>query len=147
MTIVLSGTVRVRHKDVAASLATELGWRLVDADEFRFLPLQVAPVDRPGAGRPTWIGALHQTVAFAADRREPLIVVGPPLNGTQREALRGSLRCVRYVELRERGDWPGTGRPVEEADGSHDDVDLVVDVDPHATPERVLGAVREAFGV
>ena len=111
MTIVVSGIARVRHKDLAASLATELGWRLVDADEFRFLPLHTAQADRPGDARPTWIATLHQTIAFAADRREPLVVVAPPLTAPQRDALRGGLPRVRYVVLREQDAERGeTGR-------------------------------------
>jgi gluconate kinase len=146
MILVMSGDSTVRHKDVACSLAAELGWRYVDADEFRFLPLQTRPIGAPPhASRPAWLWSLHETMVFALERREPLIVICPPLADAQCEVLRGELRPVRFVALQEH---KTTGDRVHGVSGgSQMLIDLVVDVDPHATPERVLGQIRREFGL
>jgi hypothetical protein len=144
MVLIVSNRGGVRHKDLANSLAVELGWRCVDADEFRFLPLSVRSAGAPAkATRPTWLASLQQTMAFALERRESIVVACPPLTDAQREALRGNLRPVRFVALHERvGSDGGDGGAGAEAL-----VDLVVEVDPHTTPERVLGEIRREFGV
>lgn len=125
MMLVVSGDSGVRLKDLAGSLAVELGWRSVDADEFRFVPLRRAASGGPladGAPGPSWVVSLHRTMAFAQERRESLVVICPPLTDAQRESSRLNL-------------------------GGQAPVDLVVDVDPHAPPERALGEIRREFGV
>lgn len=146
MILVMCGDSAVRPKVIGASLAVELGWRSVDADEFRFLPLQARPAGAGGhASRPAWLASLHSTMAFALERREPLVVLAPPLTGEQMDVLRGELRPVRFVMLREA---PATRTPEGDERGAvQAPFDLALDVDPHTTPEPVCGAIRREFGL
>src|SRR5689334_17078783 len=87
---------------VGRALAAELGWRFEDADAYH----SPANVEKMRAGTPLtdadrtpWLAALHDVVARAVDRREPLVLACSALKARYREAIAGGLRRVRFVYL------------------------------------------------
>lgn len=87
---------------VGRTLAAALGCRFEDADAYH-APANVAKMSRglplTDAERAPWLAALHDVIARAVDRREPLVLACSALKERYRETLRGDLRTVRFVHL------------------------------------------------
>src|SRR5262245_42063575 len=87
---------------IGRALAAELGWRFVDADDYHSAA-NLAKMHRgmplSDADRAPWLATLHQLVARALDRREPLVLACSALRASYRDTLGGGLRAVRFVHL------------------------------------------------
>ena len=148
---------------VGHALAVELGWRFVEGDDAhpaRNVEKMHAGIPLDDADREPWLAALHAIIARAIDRREHTIVACSALKARYRERLRGDLRTVRLVYLRAE---PAVlrrrlaGRPAHffnpgllqsQFDALEEpDTNDALMVDAAATPERILGTIREALGV
>ena len=111
MVVILTGEVPAERGAVGRALAADLGWRFEDAAKRDFQGL----------------------AATAAARREPLVIAGPLLDREERDAIRGELRQVRFIQLR-RGMLEYQPYP-----------DVVIDSTlPIAA---AIAAIREEFGI
>jgi gluconokinase len=102
MVVILMGVAGAGKTTVGRTLAADLGWRFVEGDDLH-TPAAVEQM-RGGApltdaDRASWIAALHDVIAAAVDRREPLILSCSALKERYRHTLRGDLRAVRFVYL------------------------------------------------
>jgi gluconokinase len=163
MVIVIMGVSGVGKTTIGRALAVELGWRFVEGDEAhpaRNVAKMHAGIPLTDADREPWLAALHAIVARAIDRREHTIVACSALKARYREQLRGNLRTVRFVYL--RGERAVLQRRLAERPAhffnpallqsqfdalEEPDADDALTVDAACPPERILGAIREAFGV
>jgi gluconokinase len=101
--VVVMGVAGAGKTTIGRALSAEVGWPFVEGDQLH----TPAAVEQMRAGRPltdadreSWIAALHEIVAAAANRREPLILSCSALKDRYRRALRGDLLRVRFVYLR-----------------------------------------------
>ena len=148
---------------VGHALAVELGWRFVEGDDAhpaKNVRKMHAGIPLTDADREPWLASLHAIVAHAIDRREHTVMTCSALKRRYREQLRGGLRGVRFVYLRvalpllerrlaERTSHffnPALLRSQFDALEEPDDLEALV-VDGSWPPERILGTIREAFGV
>jgi hypothetical protein len=76
--VILTGEVPAERGAVGRALAADLGWRFEEAAKRDFQVL----------------------TATAAARREPLVIAGPLIDPAERDAIRGELRQVRFIQLR-----------------------------------------------
>jgi gluconokinase len=163
MVIVIMGVSGAGKTTVGHALAVELGWPFVEGDEAHpaaNVAKMHAGVPLTDADRAPWLAALHAVVARAIERREHTVMTCSALKARYREQLRGRLRTVRFVYLRvappllerrlaERRSHffnPALLRSQLEALEEPDDLEALV-VDGAAPPERILGTIRDAFGV
>ncbi len=77
MVVILTGEVASQRAALARTLAADVGCRFEEAVK----------------------GDFHRLAAAASGRREPLVLAGPPLDREEREAIRGELRPVRFIQL------------------------------------------------
>jgi len=161
--IVIMGVSGAGKTTIGHALAVELGWPFVEGDNAH-PPANVekmrAGIPLSDADRAPWLAALHATLARAVDRREHTVVACSALKGRYRDLLRGNLRTVRFVYLRAA---PAVLRRRLAERRAHffnptllqsqldtleepDERDALI-VDGEWPPERILGAIREAFGV
>ena len=88
---------------VGAALASSLGWKFVDADDFhpRENLVKLAHgdplTDRDRAG---WLSALHDVIARAAGRRESMVLACSALTDAHRTTLAGGVHLVRFAYLK-----------------------------------------------
>jgi hypothetical protein len=75
--VIFTGDVPSERAAIGRALAAEVGWRFEHAAKNDF----------------------HGIAAAALGRREPLIIAGPPLEPEERDAIRGKLRGIRFVQL------------------------------------------------
>ena len=163
MVIVIMGVSGAGKTTIGRALAVELGWPFVEGDQAhprRNVEKMRAGIPLTDADREPWLNALHDIMARAIGRRQHTIVACSALKARYRTRLRGDLRTVRFVYL--RGDpallqrrlagrtshffdpalLPSQFDALEEPD----DNDALV-VDAAEPPERLLGTIRETFGV
>lgn len=148
---------------IGRALAAALGWPFVDADDLhstQSIEKMRAGVPLDERDRAAWIAGVHAAIARALDRREHAVVACSALKERHRQALRDGLRPVRFVYLKatagllrqrllgRRGHFAGpalVASQLADLEEPHDDVTLTVDAT--APAERILGAIREQFGV
>jgi gluconokinase len=163
MVIVIMGVSGAGKTTIGHALAVELNWGYVEGDDAqpaRNIAKMHAGLPLNDADREPWLTALHEAIARAVDRREQTVVACSALKARYRTVLRGDLRTVRFVYLRAD---PALLRRRLAARAPHffnpallpsqldaleepDEHDALV-VDAAWPPERILGAIREAFGV
>ena len=97
------GAAGAGKSTVGGALAAALGFRFVEGDDYH----SAAAVEKMRAGialtdvdRRPWLAMLHDIIATAAGRREPLVVACSALHQRYRDTLRGDLRGVRFVFLK-----------------------------------------------
>ena len=146
---------------IGRALAAELGWAFVDADDLHSehsLRKLGAGIPLDESDRAPWIARLHTVIDRAIGRRDHTVIACSALKERYRHALRGDLHPVRFVYLhadpalvRHRlAQRPPNAPGVALADSQFADLEVPADaltVDASWTPERILGAIREAFGV
>lgn len=88
---------------VGRALATQLGWRFLDADDFHSKHSRA----KMHAGQPLtdrdrlpWLKRLHAALAVAVAANRPVVLACSALTGPYRGILIGRLRSVRLVYLR-----------------------------------------------
>ncbi|HWF83198.1 MAG TPA: gluconokinase [Vicinamibacterales bacterium] len=163
MVIVIMGASGAGKTTVGHALAVELGWRYVEGDDAhpaRNVAKMRAGVPLNDADREPWLAALHAIIARAIDRREHMVVACSALKARYRDRLRGDRRTVRFVYLRAA---PAALQRRLAQRTSHffspallqsqlatleepDEHEALV-MDAAWPPERILSAIREAFGV
>jgi gluconokinase len=159
--VVLFGASGAGKTTVGRALAGTLGWRFVDGDDFHSAAA-IAKM-REGAAltdadRAPWLAALHQAIATAVDRREPLVLACSALRARYREMLRGNLRTVRFVYL--KADDATLRRRLTERSGHFAGPALVASqlatleepadgltIDATEAPDRMVDAIRYEFGL
>jgi gluconokinase len=163
MVIVIMGVSGAGKTTVGRALAVELGWAYVEGDDAHpaaNVAKMHAGVPLDDADRAPWLAALHIILARAIDRREHAVVACSALKARYREQLRGELRTVRFVYLRaapavlrrrlaDRASHffnPALLQSQLDALEEPDERDALI-VDGAWPPERILGTIREAFGV
>ena len=120
MVIVLMDKASARVRSVATALATELGWRLHEAD-------------------PSDPDTLRAVFTQAIGRREPTIVASDLLSAKDRIRAALGLRPIRFVELSNHRNGGTPRLPAEWSDV----LALPLDADPEAN----IQAIRHEFGV
>jgi gluconokinase len=163
MVIVLMGVSGSGKTTIGHALAAELGWRFVEGDQAHpalNVEKMHAGIPLTDADREPWLAALHGIVARALDRREPIILACSALKARYRRQLQGALRTVRFVYL--RADQAVLQRRLAERPAHFFNPALLpsqfdaleepaeeeaLRVDAAWPPERILGTIREAFGV
>ena len=88
---------------IGRALAIRHGWRFVDGDDHH-APAAIAKMHAgialTDADRAPWLATLHAIAAAALDRREHVVIACSALKERYRDALRGTLRPVRFVYLK-----------------------------------------------
>ena len=161
MVVVLIGAAGAGKTTVGRALADALGWRFVDGDDFHS-PAAITKM-RAGAAltdadRVPWLASLHQVIAIAIDRREPLVVACSALRARYRERLHGDLRTVRFAYL--KADEATLRRRLTERAGHFAGPALITSqlatleephegltIDATQPPESIVAAIRYEFGL
>ena len=125
MVIIVIDGIGNGRATIARSLAVELGWRLADGDE-----------------SPS-VQALHDVIVRAIDRREHTVVACRAGGAIDHGRLPEELRPVRVVLLRTAA-YRAPAKPLASPEGGDG---RVLIVDGTWPPERILGTIREEFGV
>ena len=124
---------------IGRALAAEIGWRFVDErDSHAPATLARTPGGRliAGSERFLWLPVFRETIAGAVNRREHIVAVSPTLTDADRQALRGGLRPIRFVSLQAlTRSSPATA------------LNDVVIVDATCPTERIIGVIRDEFGL
>lgn len=157
----LIGAAGAGKTTVGRALAGTLGWRFVDGDDFHS-PAAVAKMRAGGAltdaERAPWLAALHQVIATAIARREPLAVACSALKAGYRERLRGDLHGVRFVylkaderTLRKRltdrpGHFAGPSLMASQLAALEEPADGLT-IDATEPPDRIVAAMRYELGL
>lgn len=159
--MILIGAAGAGKTTVGQALATGLGWRFADGDDYH-TPASVAKM-RAGtpltdADRAPWLASLHHVIAAALDRREHLVVTCSALRERYRSTLQGGLRSVRFVYL--DADEPTLRRRLAERRAHFAGPSLVASqlatlespgdaltIDATRRPEEIVDAIRYAFGL
>ena len=101
--IVVMGVTATGKTTVGRALATRLGWRFLDADDFH----SACSRAKMGAGQPLtdrdrlpWLKRLHAALAEAVATKRPVVLACSALTERYRRTLIGRLRSVRLVYLR-----------------------------------------------
>jgi gluconokinase len=159
--VVLMGVAGSGKSFIGRMLATELGCRFVDADDYhsrgsimkmrRGVPLE-------DADREPWLESLRRVVARAIDRREHLVVACSALRERYREVLSAGFRPVRFVHL--VADEATLNRRLELRIDHFAGVALLgsqlatleppvdaLTVDATCAPDRIVTVIRREFGI
>lgn len=103
MVIVVMGPSGAGKSTVGVALATALGWRFVDADEYHSAS-NLAKMERgealTDADRAGWLATLHDVIARAAGRRESFVLACSALKAAYRAQLAGDLHRIRFAYLK-----------------------------------------------
>jgi len=159
--VVLFGAAGAGKTTVGRALAGALGWRFVDGDDFHSPAASAkmrAGAPLTDADRAPWLAALHQAIAIAVGRREPLVVACSALRARYRERLRGGLPTIRFAYL--KADETTLRRRLTERAGHFAGPALITSqlatleesedgltVDATEPPERIVAAIRYEFGL
>jgi carbohydrate kinase (thermoresistant glucokinase family) len=159
--VVLIGAAGAGKTTVGKALASSLGWRFVDGDDYH-APASVAKM-RAGAplsdaDRAPWLASLHRVLSAALDRREHLVVACSALRERYRRTLQGDLHSVRFVYL--RADEPTLRGRLAERPAHFAGPALLASqlatleppgdaltIDATWPPEEIAGAIRYEFGL
>jgi gluconokinase len=102
MTVVLMGVTGSGKTTVGKVLATELGWRFYDADDYH-PPKNIEKMRRgiplTDEDRKPWLQTLAGLIDSARDRGENIVLAWSALKHAYQEYLRHHLDVVRYVCL------------------------------------------------
>jgi carbohydrate kinase (thermoresistant glucokinase family) len=159
--IVILGPAGSGKTTVGRALASAVGWRFVDADDFH-TPAAIAHM-RAGialtdAERAPWLASLHHVAAATIDRRGHLVLACSALKERYRATLRGDLRGVRFVYL--KADEQTLGRRLADRSGHFAGAILLASqladleepadaltVDATAPPEQIVEVIRREIGL
>jgi gluconokinase len=146
---------------IGRALAAEFGWRFVEGDELHTAAAVAqmhASIPLTDADRASWIAALHEIIAAATNRREPLILSCSALKERYRQALRGDLRRVRFVYL--TADPETLGRRLASRAGHFAGPALLpsqlaaleppadaITIDATQPPDQIVHTIRREIGV
>jgi gluconokinase len=159
--VILMGVAAAGKTTIGRALAGELGWRFIDGDDWH-TPAAVEKMRGGGAltdaDRAPWLAALHGLIAAALDRRQHLVLTCSALHERYRVALRGALASVRFVYL--KADEATLRRRLEERAAHFAGPALLASqlaeleepadalaIDATLPPERILGTIRDEFGL
>jgi gluconokinase len=161
--IIVMGPAGAGKTTIGRSLAVELGWRFIDADELHAehsVEKMRAGLPLDEADRAPWIARVHAAIARALDRREHTVIACSALKQRYRHALRGDLHPVRFVHLhadadllrRRLGDrrhhFAGPALVTSQlAELEEPGPDEALIFDASLPPGEILGGVRTQFGV
>jgi gluconate kinase len=138
--VIVMGDAAAGVTAIGRALAAEMNWRFVNehdsSDSSEATTLTRVRDTRLLAGREhsQWLRRFRSTIATAVDRREHVVVACPILTHADRQALRIGLRPIRFVSLQH----------VTRASPAANDV---VIADAAWPTERILGAIRDEFGL
>ena len=161
--IVIMGAAGAGKTTIGRALAVELGWPFVDADNHH-PPANVAKMHAgmalTDADRMPWLSSLHGAIARALDRREHLVLACSALKDRYRQVLQDDRHPIRFAylktteaELRRRltartDHFVGPNLLASQiATLEEPPADAALTLDATWPPERILGAIRGAFGV
>jgi gluconokinase len=161
MVVILLGAAGSGKTSVGRALAERFGWRFVDADDLHS-PAAIAKMRSGGgltdADRAPWLASLHDIVAAAIDRREPLALACSALKQRYRDALRGTLRTVRFVYLKadqatlgerlahRRGHFAGPTLLATQLADLEEPADALT-VDATQAPDAIVNTIARQFGL
>ncbi len=163
MVIIVMGAAGAGKTTIGRALATELGWRFVDADDLHSehsVAKMRAGLSLDEPDRAPWIARVHAAIARAVDRREPTVVACSALKKRYRHALGGDLHPIRFVYLRATADllrqrladrpghFAGPGLVASQLADLEEPRDRsTLTLDAARPAEQILGCIRETFGV
>ena len=161
MIVVLMGVTGSGKTTVGKVLATELGWKFHDADDYH-PPANIEKMRRgiplTDEDRQPWLQTLARLIDDARDRGESIVLACSALEHAYQEYLRHHLDVVHYVCLRgseeliekrlvaRKGHFMNPGlldsqfeilEPPEDA----------IRVDVTGTPEEIAGEIRRRLGL
>jgi len=159
--VVIIGPAGAGKTTIGRALATALGWRFADGDDFH----TTAAVAKMREGIPLtdtdrapWLASLHNLVAAAVNRREHLVLACSALKERYRVTLRGDLSAVRFAYL--KADQQTLARRLSDRGGHFAgpallasqlaDLEAPADaltVDATEPPETIVGIIRNEFGL
>jgi gluconokinase len=162
MVIVLMGPAGAGKSTVGEALGARLGWPFVDADDYHS-PANVAKMHRgeplTDRDRAAWLASLHRVIALAVDRRESIVLACSALTAHHRELLKGTLRPVRFVYLKNppevlqarlqarRDHFAGAALLDSQLATLEEPGDAALVVDGTADLDTIIGRIRLEFGV
>jgi hypothetical protein len=115
MVLVLTGVNGADTSTLARTLASELRWPLVEANDAQPSASTSKPrrrQSRTSAERAVWMGRVRAIIERLVERREHAVVVCGPLEDAESLTLRAGLKSVRFVRLV----IPAAGRAETERD-------------------------------
>ena len=103
MVVILVGVAGSGKTTIGRALASQYAFRFVDGDDYH-APAAIAKMHAgialTDADRAPWLASLHATAAAVLDRRQHVVIACSALKARYRDALRGTLRPVRFVYLK-----------------------------------------------
>jgi gluconokinase len=103
MVVILVGVAGAGKTTVGLALASRNGWRFVDGDDHHAsasIAKMHAGIALTDSDRAPWLASLHAIAAAVLDRRDHVVIGCSALKQRYRDALRGTLRPVRFVYLK-----------------------------------------------
>jgi gluconokinase len=158
---ILIGVAGAGKTTIGRALASRYGWRFVDGDDYH-APAAIAKM-RAGialtdADRRPWLASLHAIAAAVIDRRQHVVIACSALKERYRDALRGTLRPVRFVYL--KADATMLRRRLEERGGHFAGPALLTSqladfqeptealtIDATRPPEEIVNAIGYELGL
>jgi gluconokinase len=159
--VILLGVAGAGKTTIGRALAERNGWRFVDGDDYH-TPAAVAKmraaIALTDADRTGWLASLHAIAAAVLDRREHAVIACSALKERYRDALRGTLRPVRFVYL--KADEATLRRRLEERGGHFagpalltsqladlEEPTAALTIDAARPPEEIVKAIGYALGL
>ena len=161
MVVVVMGVSGAGKTTVGAALAATLTWGFVEGD--RLHPAANTNKMRAGVAlteqdRAPWLAALHAVVERAVERRESMVIACSALKSRYRDVLHGGCRGVRFVYLKvpqgdavarsaaRVGHFAGPALVPSQFAALEEPAEALT-IDGTLPPERIVEAIREAFGM
>ncbi len=161
MVVIVMGVSGAGKTTVGTLLASTAGWRFVDGDVLH--PTANREKMRKGIAlteqdRAPWLSAVQAIVARAVNRRESVVIACSALKAQYRDLLRDDRCGVRFVYLKvpqgvaaERsagraGHFAGPALVPSQFSSLEEPEDALT-IDGALPPERIVAAIREAFGI
>lgn len=161
MIVVLMGISGSGKTTLGLRLASDLGWRFIDADDFQVLPDHSGDVMAERTPVPVAVStdaALHAEIAAARARGESVVLADAALTADRRQALNGAFTGVRFVHL--KGSASLLRRRLRNRSGHVLAEDALLDqfavleepedaiaIDIDERPGRIVERIRAALGI
>lgn len=161
MIVVLMGISGSGKTTLGLRLASDLGWRFIDANDFQVLPDHSGEVTADRTPVPDPVSsdvALHAEIAAAIARGENVVLADAALTTERRRALGNAFSAVRFVHL--KGNASLLRRRLRNRSGHVLAEDALLDqfavleepedaiaIDIDERPGRIVERIRAALGI
>jgi gluconokinase len=158
MIVVLMGVTGSGKTTLGLRLAGDLGWRFIDADDFRGPSGPAAEDATPGLESALPAASVHSEIAAAVSRGENVVLADAALTAQHRNDLKDAFTEVQFVHLkgaasllRQRlrnrsGHFMGNDAMLNQLAILEEPRDAIaIDVDER--PGRIVERIRDALGI